>query len=106
MYISFLNIGYLEPSDVFLIQSLNAVITVPPQPYGRAFLFQKFRQHLSFWSTNVIILSKSLELWRSNDIQIANLIVISSNLVLALWQIIDVHVMEKQSMLLLSVLDL
>ena len=71
-----------------------------------AFLFQKFRQHLSFWSTNVIILSKSLELWRSNDIQIANLIVISSNLVLALWQIIDVHVMEKQSMLLLSVLDL
>ena len=41
MYISFLSIGYLESSDVFLIQSLNAVVTVPPQPYGRGFFISK-----------------------------------------------------------------
>ena len=41
MYISFLSIGYLESSDVFLLQSLNAVFTVPPQPYGRGFFVSK-----------------------------------------------------------------
>ena len=35
------NLGYLESSDVFLIQSLNAVVTVPPQPYGRGFFVSK-----------------------------------------------------------------
>ena len=63
-----------------------------PTLWQGLFLFQKFPAVFILLSTNAIILRKSLELWRSNDIQIANLIVISSNLVLALWQIRDVHV--------------
>ena len=41
MYMSVFGIGYLESSDVFLLQSLNAVITVSPQPYGRGFFISK-----------------------------------------------------------------
>ena len=41
MYMSVFGLGYLESSKVFFISSLNTVVTVPPQPYGRGFFYFK-----------------------------------------------------------------
>ena len=107
IYISILNVGYLESSNVFFnAKYKRSYYCTAPTLWQGLFLFQKFPAVFILLSTNAIILRKSLELWRSNDIQIASLIAISSNLVLALWQIRDVHVIKPGILIIIKDLDL